>query len=158
MERDDFALRLSFSEKVMFVCTGNICRSALAEFLLNNNEQAKTLGISANSSGVGAMVGHSADPAVRTLLERENIDGHTHIAQQINKTLVDRADIIQSWSSIIAKQYYRNSQKLDQKYLLRHKEQAGIIDPYKKDFSVFEQIDKEIKQGINEWVATLSAL
>lgn len=146
-------------KNVMFVCTGNICRSALAECLFNHNERVQELGLRANSSGVGAMVGHSADPAVRQLLGREGVEGHSHIAQQINQELVDGADII-----LVMEAHHRQAvlaqfpSARSKVFLLRHRDQQGVIDPYKKDFSVFEQIHEEIKQGIDEWITTLSSL
>lgn len=143
----------------MFVCTGNICRSALAEYLFNNHTQAQALNMKANSSGIGAMVGHSADPAIRQLLEQEGISAQGHIAQQINQDLVKQADVILVMEphhrQAILAQFPEARSKL---FLLRHRDQLGIIDPYKKDFAVFEQINEEIKQGIDEWILTLKSL
>jgi protein-tyrosine phosphatase len=149
----------AFVKNVMFVCTGNICRSALAEYLLNHHDQAKELGLKANSSGVGALVGHSADPSVRKILDQEGIPGQGHIAQQISKDLVSEADII-----LVMEPHHRQAvlaqfpDARSKVFLLRHRDQLGIIDPYKKDFAVFEQIHEEIKQGIDEWILTLSSL
>jgi protein-tyrosine phosphatase len=146
-------------KKIMFVCTGNICRSVLAEYLWNHHEKAIELGITANSCGVGALVGHSADPFVRALLEQKKISCQDHIAAQISQNPVTAADIILVMEplhrqAILAQFPYARSKV----FLLRHRDQQGIADPYKKDFAVFEQIQKEIKQGIDEWLVTLSSL
>jgi len=146
-------------KNVMFVCTGNICRSALAEYLFNNNKKAQALNLKANSSGVGALVGHSSDPSVRKILEQEGISGQGHIAQQISQDLVNKTDVI-----LVMEPHHRKAilaqfpDARSKVFLLRHRDQLGIIDPYKKDFAVFEQIHEEIKQGIDEWILTLSSL
>ena len=144
---------------IMFVCTGNICRSALAEYLFNHDERFLSLGMKANSAGVGALVGHSIDPSITKLLAADHIDSRAHIAQQVSQELLSNADIV-----LVMEQHHRQAlltrfpRFRSKMFLLRHKEQLGVIDPYKKDFSVFEQIHGDIKKGLDEWSLTLNAL
>ncbi|MDX9839346.1 MAG: low molecular weight phosphotyrosine protein phosphatase, partial [Azoarcus sp.] len=48
-------------EKILTVCTGNICRSPLAEFLLRERLGAAGKKAEVRSAGIGALIGHPAD-------------------------------------------------------------------------------------------------
>ena len=145
--------------RIMFVCTGNICRSPMAEYLLKNHAGLAQEKYAVSSSGLGALVGHPADPAVRALLEKDGISCSEHIARQINQQMVDDADII-----LVMENHHRQGlikkfpQARSKVFLLLHHEQAGIVDPYTKDLSVFEQVKYDIQRGLDQWVDTLRSV
>jgi protein-tyrosine phosphatase len=73
---------------VLVVCTGNTCRSPMAEHLL------RARGIDASSAGTdvvpqGLMSGH----ALAALAQR-GLDGSTHRARRLTRDLVDAADLV----------------------------------------------------------------
>ena len=77
-------------ENILVVCVGNICRSPMAEALLKQRFPEKNI----DSAGVGALVGHSADPAAIEIMQAQNIDISTHVAKQIDEKLAQKADLI----------------------------------------------------------------
>ena len=76
------------------VCTGNICRSPMAERLLAAH--AARLGASAEvaSAGVRALVGHPAEPGAVAAMARRGIDLGDHVARSATPDLVDAADLV----------------------------------------------------------------
>ncbi|TXJ04379.1 MAG: hypothetical protein E6Q27_08245 [Aeromicrobium sp.] len=85
--------------RVLVVCTGNICRSPAAEFLLARS-QAFGPGASIESAGVGAVVGSGVDKPMRAVLDRiPGIDANSHVARQITPELIDSADLIITMST-----------------------------------------------------------
>ena len=48
-------------EKILILCTGNICRSPLAEELIRQRALAAGKQVLVRSAGIGALAGHSAD-------------------------------------------------------------------------------------------------
>ncbi|MEH6457734.1 MAG: hypothetical protein V7749_15505 [Cocleimonas sp.] len=74
----------------MIVCIGNICRSPIAEVYLKHHQPE----LNVYSSGLGALVGNSADPVSVFLMKVKNISLENHSAQQINSVLVSGADLI----------------------------------------------------------------
>lgn len=78
---------------ILFVCTGNICRSPLAELLLR--EAINTPNITTFSAGTQALVGHQM-PTVQQEIARDlGIDSpENHQAQQITLQHVEDADLI----------------------------------------------------------------
>lgn len=78
---------------VLTVCTGNICRSPLAELIL-----AESLSgipdVRVESAGTGALVGHGMpDPALR-LAREDGFAGESHRARQISEKLIGDAGLV----------------------------------------------------------------
>lgn len=80
---------------ILFVCSGNISRSFLAEILLKNeSEQLKTDRISVASAGLYAYPGNPPDSKMVEYLSKMGITAKNHEARQITKQGMDWADLI----------------------------------------------------------------
>lgn len=78
---------------VLSVCTGNICRSPVAELILAE-ALAGFADVRVESAGTGALVGHGVpDPAQRLAAQR-GIDAAAHRARQVDTSLIRGADLI----------------------------------------------------------------
>ena len=83
--------------RVGFVCTGNICRSPMAEVVFRwYSEQAGLADrVVSRSSGTGDWhVGECADPRTLAALERRGYDGSRHRARQFTPDDFDRHDLL----------------------------------------------------------------
>jgi protein-tyrosine phosphatase len=83
--------------RVDFVCTGNICRSPMAEVVLREHAARRGLEqrISAGSWGTGDWhVGQGADDRTIAALERAGLDGSAHRARAIDATSAQEADLL----------------------------------------------------------------
>ncbi|WP_027415226.1 low molecular weight protein arginine phosphatase [Aneurinibacillus terranovensis] len=79
--------------RILFVCTGNTCRSPMAEKLLQKMANDKGLDIEVQSAGLFASQGFAAsDHAVR-VLRKKGIEC-THASQPVTPELLEWADII----------------------------------------------------------------
>jgi protein-tyrosine phosphatase len=83
--------------RVVFVCTGNICRSPMAEVVFRRLAELTGLGdrIVATSAGTGDWhVGEPADPRTLDALARCGYDGAPHRARQFSVTDFDACDLV----------------------------------------------------------------
>lgn len=79
--------------KILTVCTGNICRSPLAEGLLR--KVLRGLPIEVSSAGTGALVGHSMpDPQLQIAADLGVDDAAQHRARQITVEMLEEADLV----------------------------------------------------------------
>lgn len=79
---------------ILFVCTGNTCRSPMAEALMAKLAEDENLDIRTASAGLFANDGDSASPEAVIAMKKYGIDLSTHKAQSINNFLVERSDLI----------------------------------------------------------------
>lgn len=77
---------------VLFVCTGNICRSPLGERLLRVRLNSSEFEVT--SAGVMAMVGEGMDPDAAMQLEALGGDPSGFFAQQVNERMIGHADLV----------------------------------------------------------------
>jgi tRNA threonylcarbamoyl adenosine modification protein (Sua5/YciO/YrdC/YwlC family) len=80
---------------VLFVCTGNSCRSVMAQGLLKKKlKEKKRDDVEVWSAGMMTTVGLSATEFTRELLRREGVDVSSHRSQQVTVEMLQQADII----------------------------------------------------------------
>ena len=72
-------------ERVLVVCDGNICRSPMAEAIINQDCKGK--GLTVASAGVGALVGKPVDATALQLLHENGYDHPAHEARQLTREM-----------------------------------------------------------------------
>lgn len=80
--------------KVMFVCTGNICRSAMAEGILKKIAVDKKLNLKVYSCGIYAEDGDNATYNAIYVAREYDIDISSHRATNIRNSKIQEMDII----------------------------------------------------------------
>ena len=89
--------------RVVFVCTGNICRSPMAEVVLRAMADARELvdgstlgdGLDISSAGTGGWhAGEGMDPRARSALERRGYTDHGHRARAFETAWMDDTDLV----------------------------------------------------------------
>ncbi len=96
-------LRRLASLLLLFVCTGNTCRSPMAEMLCRKLlagqlkcrlDELEDRGVVVMSAGVSAMSGIGATPEAVQVMADRGLDLSGHITQPVNERLVRHADLI----------------------------------------------------------------
>ena len=140
-------------DNILVVCVGNICRSPMAEALLKQRYPDKAI----DSAGVGALVGHPADPAALEIMTERQLDITNHMAKQIDEKLAKKADIIFTMSNGQTKWIEERWPFCRGKtFKLGHWMNKDIADPYKHDMSAFETAYQDIVESLEQWADKVS--
>jgi protein-tyrosine phosphatase len=140
-------------DNILVVCVGNICRSPMAEALLKQRYPHKNI----DSAGVGALVGHSADPAALEIMAKQEIDITNHVAKQIDEKLAKTADLIFTMSDSQTKWIEERWPFCRGKtFKLGHWQDKDIADPYKHEMSAFQTAYQDIVVGLEQWADKIS--
>ena len=78
--------------RVLFICTGNICRSPMGELLFRTYTQGTSLEV--GSAGTHSLVGHVIDPSSKALMDAVGIDSSQFRSTQLTQNIANNADLI----------------------------------------------------------------
>lgn len=78
--------------KVLFVCTGNLCRSPTAEALLRHAAAQSGLRVEVRSAGTHAPKGHGPDKKAARVLDERGLSLAEHRAKQVTEEDLQWAD------------------------------------------------------------------
>lgn len=150
--------------KVLMVCLGNICRSPLAEGILQRKVEEKDLNWQIDSAGTGSWhVGELPDSRSIEVGKKYGIDLTTQRARQFKKIDLDRFDLIFAMDS----SNYQNILKLadnqmqkDKVKLIMNEAEPGrneaVPDPYWDDDGfekVYQMLDKACAKLVGKYVS-----
>lgn len=123
---------------ILFVCTGNTCRSPMAAALFNKIAMERDLNVKIESAGLFANEGEAASEGAKEAMKVYDIDLLGHSAKNINQELLEGADIVLCMTcshKMVLKQYLK-----DKVYtLLEFAGMTGDVpDPYGKGVSEYK--------------------
>jgi protein-tyrosine-phosphatase len=81
-------------KRILFVCTGNSCRSVMAEGLFKKYVEDRRDEFHVTSAGISAIDGFSATPETIIVLEEEGVDMSDHQSRRLTPDMVEQADEI----------------------------------------------------------------
>jgi L-threonylcarbamoyladenylate synthase len=88
-------MQVSKMKTVLFVCTGNSCRSVMAEYLLRKKMQDRRRhDIEVVSCGTFDFFGMGASRETQRLIQEMGMDASTHHAQKVDPEFLKRTDLI----------------------------------------------------------------
>ena len=152
---------------ILFVCTGNTCRSAMAEgifkkILKERKEDNSSFNIL--SAGISALPGISPTPEAIKVMSEQGIDISQHHAQELRVELINKADLIlvmaNEHKEYIHKEFpfAQNKTFLLKKFTLNNKTESNqknernyeIIDPIGRKIEFYRIIARELKKNLEK--------
>ena len=144
-----------FPERVMFVCSGNICRSPYGEARFTQMCAKKHPDTRIISSGILRMAGHKASPEMITVASERGLDLSQHRSAGLSKLLVDSSDVIFVMAQKHRMEILRIAPNSDQKIvLLAHwlkTPKYEIEDPIGQSMDVYRAVADDIDEALMNW-------
>ncbi|HAQ07098.1 MAG TPA: low molecular weight protein arginine phosphatase [Bacillus bacterium] len=137
--------------RILFVCTGNTCRSPMAEAILKSKQVP---GVEVKSAGVYAVNGADASINAKIVLEENRII-HDHRSASLTKEDVEWASLIltmtEGHKAVLLDQYPEASDKIfTLKEYAEENQNPDIADPFGGNQQIYHQSFLEIKENIEK--------
>lgn len=153
--------------KILFVCTGNICRSPLAEGILRKKLEHRKVKYEVDSAGFESFhVGDSPDPRALKTADKHGVEISSHRARLFTSDdflKFDRIYIMDDSHHYTIKRFTRTDEDMDKVDYLLNAVSPGknlnVSDPWYSDIHAFEKVFHQMDEAceiIADEIATLS--
>lgn len=134
--------------KIIFICTGNTCRSPMAEVMAQELFRKKNLEVQVISRGIHVFCPSSASNQAVTVMAERGLDLSMHLSRPVCATDLEDADLVLTMTAA-HKKVLRSACRSAKIPLYTLKEFTGfsekdILDPFGQGVEIYEQCAKEI--------------
>ena len=160
-------------KNILLVCTGNTCRSPMAETMLDSAvDESEILDGIIKTDSAGTFAFEDGEPAqyAKMVMKEMGLSIDRHKAKQIDQDLVDWADLILAMDSYGLEQMQVMFPEAEDKLTLfksfaktgkiavDEEDRDSIEDPYGEDLETYRECAEEIKRYVDKLVIILEEI
>lgn len=146
---------------LLFVCTGNTCRSPMAEVIARDLAKDRGLAVEVRSAGIAADEASGASEGSLLVAMERGLDLSRHRSRQLTRALLDDADLVLTMgpSHLAAVRELGGERKaaLLSDYATYGESQRPVSDPIGGELPVyratFEELHRLVQRALDRWLA-----
>lgn len=137
--------------RILAVCTGNICRSPMAQAVLARRLAGRGALAIVESAGIAALVGRPADPMALQLMVEHGFDISAHRARQLTPELIRSFELV----LVMEAEQQREIEAMlpsarGRVHRIGRWGNFDVPDPFRRDREAFERAFALIVRGVDD--------
>lgn len=142
--------------KILFVCTGNTCRSPMAEVIFRN--LSYDMGIEAISRGLVVLFPEPSNPKAELVLKNHDLHLEGHMSAQLMREDIDDRTLVLTMTENHRLKILEEYGEIEHIYTIKDfaGEEGDVVDPYGGDLMDYEHCFGELSRLIKKTVVKLN--
>ena len=142
---------------LLIVCTGNICRSPMAEVIARDEARRSHVDVRVLSAGTNALVGNGATERAREAIEALGLSLSNHVAEPLTRDMVADATLVIAVTNRHRDDLRRYFPRCAEK-IVSFDDVTGLgdlDDPFGGDLPEFSRLAERLRRGMPAILARL---
>lgn len=147
---------MSKYDKLIFICTGNTCRSPMAEAIFKELEKVSTIKVA--SRGLVVLFGEPINPKAEVILEKNDLKLEGHVSKGLKASDIEDNTIILTMTANQKRILKERFPELIDLYTIKEfaGETGDVVDPYGGSLLDYEECYGELARLVKKTVYKLN--